>query len=465
MKLFLRVFTTIVLLSLGHTNAQAACGTVEVAKGDIRVEKSGGTISPIKAGSKICSGDAIIAAVDSRAKIRMEDGNELNVSPNSKILLENYQFEPSSNRKKVLLNILKGKVRTKTKEENMYNDKAKDGQANTFRVKTKSAVAGVRGTDFLTSYDPASNKSQVVTFTGRVEVGQPGPNGQILNPVLVGAGQKTEVTAGLPPLAPQAVPPAEFDQIKSESTADPSASAGGPSSDRGTIAKEDESKGQDEPNSSEPQSETQQTSREGSRNSPQADSQNDDSQRNGTQNASNDTASETRPQLDREPTRETTSRETTTREPANKEPNKEARPSSETPPPGRDGLSNNSQRTPTPTASSNPGDPAQINSANPSANPPIDPALSGRARAPASQPLSSLPSSIPAGPMVDTRDLTGGAAFGSSNGIPAPPGVRVPLFIPPVTSLPPNVPVRDQVREAIQNKGPNVNTNVRIGFE
>lgn len=228
-------FIVLVLAAVVAQDASAACGQLEVSKGDVQVE-SGQTKQTAAApvGAKICSGDTVISGKDSRAKIKMEDGNELNISPDSKIVLENYQFNPAENKKKVLLNVLQGKVRAATKQENMYNDKSHDGADNSFQVKTKSAVAGVRGTDFLTGFDPKSNKSEIVTFRGKVEFGQPGANGQILNPVQVSAGQKTESLPGQPPSAPKSVPPRELQQMNTETKAE-TAAGGSNSSGNGNA--------------------------------------------------------------------------------------------------------------------------------------------------------------------------------------------------------------------------------------
>ena len=219
MNAFAKAALTLAAVLVPHF-AQAACGIVEVSKGDIKIEAAATkAVKPAPAGSKICSGDKIIAGADSRAKLKMEDGNELNISPDSQIVLENYQFNAAENKKKVLLNVLSGKVRATTKKENMYNDRAKDGQANTFEVRTKSAVAGVRGTDFLTGFDPQTQKTEVVTFRGRVEVAQAGPVGKGASiPVI--AGQKVEVSAGQAPSAPRAIPAAELTRVNNESRAE-----------------------------------------------------------------------------------------------------------------------------------------------------------------------------------------------------------------------------------------------------
>jgi hypothetical protein len=207
--------------AVGTENANAACGEVAISKGDVKIEnvKTKASTNAVK-GTKVCQGDAIVAGPQSRAKIVMEDGNELNISPESRIVLEQYEYKPADNKKKVMLNVLYGKVRAATKEENMYGDKAADGQANAFQVKTKSAVAGVRGTDFLTSFNRNTNRAEIVTFKGRVDVGTLGANGVILNPVSVGPNQKTEALPGSPPAPPKPVPARDMEKMNADTKAD-----------------------------------------------------------------------------------------------------------------------------------------------------------------------------------------------------------------------------------------------------
>jgi hypothetical protein len=204
--------------SVAWANDRASsCGVLEVVKGDVRILPKGvNTPQARKAGEQICAGETIISGADSRAKIVMADGNQLNVSPNSRIAIEVYEFKPAQNKKSVLLNVMAGKVRAATATEGMYADKAADGSPNQFRVKTKTAVAGVRGTDFLSGFNPSSNTSEFVTFKGLVEVGRPGPNGAILDPVSVAPGQRTEAVSGQAPTPPTQVPAGQFDELKVE---------------------------------------------------------------------------------------------------------------------------------------------------------------------------------------------------------------------------------------------------------
>lgn len=224
------LMTLLCLLSLALTThesfAAGAHGVFRVVKGKVSVKSARtGQKSRARLGSKVLPGDVIETEKDSRAKIVMVDNNEINISPESQIKIEKYEFDPSQGKKDVLLNVIYGKVRSKVEQK--Y-----DGRTSKFQVKTKSAVAGVRGTDFITGFTPATDTSQVVTFEGRVDFGLPGPNGEILNPVQVVPGQMSEiVSGGIKP--PKAIPRLNLEKMDTESNAE---TAESPSADGGTQA-------------------------------------------------------------------------------------------------------------------------------------------------------------------------------------------------------------------------------------
>lgn len=218
MRVFALIMLTILFAPLSQ--AQAACGKFIVVKGSVQVDFAKEKRSDrARVGTEVCAGDSISAAVDSRAKIRMVDNNELNISPETVMKIAAYEYKPEEDKKRVLLDVLKGKVRSTVKQK--Y-----DGQVNTFQVKTKAAVAGVRGTDFIASFDPKMGRLEVVTFEGRVEVGKLNQSGILIPDVAVGAGMMTEVMMGRSPDVPKAVPASELKQLDSSSQAAmPSANA------------------------------------------------------------------------------------------------------------------------------------------------------------------------------------------------------------------------------------------------
>jgi hypothetical protein len=238
MLVFMKFFVALVFVVFASPSAFANVhGVFQVVKGKVQV-KSGkdGKTERAKIGQKIFPKDTIFTGPDSRAKIVMVDTNVINVSPDSTVVLENYEFKPGEQKKNVLLNVIYGKVRSKVNQK--Y-----DGDQAKFQVKTKSAVAGVRGTDFLASFNPEKNESQVVTFEGEVEFGKPGPNGTIQDPVSVGVGQMADQVASAPPSPPREVPPQMLASLDTSSDAE---KAEGSSDERQPAAEKDKDKDKDE---------------------------------------------------------------------------------------------------------------------------------------------------------------------------------------------------------------------------
>lgn len=96
----------------------------------------------------------------------------------------------------------------------------------------------------MASFAPETGKSELLTFSGKVTFGQPGPNGTILNAVTVGAGQQSAVSAGKNPITPKAVPSADMKRLDKESkpeTATPAANSPNSASGGGSDKKKSDS--------------------------------------------------------------------------------------------------------------------------------------------------------------------------------------------------------------------------------
>ena len=202
------------LLLVGPAYAQNVHGILRVVKGDVQIKSAlSGQTGRARLGGQVFPKDVIITGKEGRAKIVMVDNNEINVSPESQIEIQHYEYDPSKDKKNVLLNVIYGKVRAKVEQK--Y-----DGKTSSFSVKTPSAVAGVRGTDFLTSYDRSTHSTQVVTFRGAVAFGLPGPNGSIANPVSVTPGKVATSAGGVAPAAPAPMAKEQFAKMESETKAE-----------------------------------------------------------------------------------------------------------------------------------------------------------------------------------------------------------------------------------------------------
>lgn len=117
------------------------------------------------------------------AKLVMGD-DKISVAPDSRVEIAAHsgtQAKPKVD----LLNLTYGKMRGLIKARKGMEKNPKGA----FRVRTFSAVMGVRGTDLFASYDPNAGLTEQAVIEGKVEVTQAGTNQK----VIVEAGQQVSV--------------------------------------------------------------------------------------------------------------------------------------------------------------------------------------------------------------------------------------------------------------------------------
>lgn len=191
----------------------ASYGIFMVVKGDVKITNTSSQVNPAKVGSKIFPGETVSSGPDSRAKIVMSDRNVINISPDTKMKISKYENDATTGTKNVELNLLEGKVRNNV--EQTY-----DGEKSKFLIKTPTAVAGVRGTQFFTSFDPSTRMTQIVTLKGAVSFNSISAKGDAIGAaVIVKKGESTSAAAGAAPEQPKVVPKEEMKKIDAESTA------------------------------------------------------------------------------------------------------------------------------------------------------------------------------------------------------------------------------------------------------
>ncbi len=215
--------------------AQGASGVFMIVKGDVKVTTKAGATEAAKAGKKVSEGDTIVSGADSRAKIVMSDKNVLNILPESKMTISKYQGDPAAGNQNVELKVEYGKVRAAVEQK--Y-----DGDKSKFNIKTPTAVAGVRGTDFITGFNASTRETSVVTFAGSVALGQPGPNGSIAGAVYVNQGEATRQVGTTAPEAPKPMDKVEMQQMNNDSAAE----TGGAKPDVATVESKQEEKAKEE---------------------------------------------------------------------------------------------------------------------------------------------------------------------------------------------------------------------------
>jgi hypothetical protein len=205
----------ILIIFLGFDFAEASqCGLFIIVKGNVQIKTNKKKWRKAKIGKKVCEGNRIKTPSGGMAKIVMKDKNILTLSSSTQIHIFKYKIADSSPTKQVHLNLIYGKVRSLVKQK--YK-----GKNEHFRVQTPSAVAGVRGTDFLTSFDKNTKEAKVVTFSGLVAVGDLDKTGNLINTVQVEPGFATSVQSGKKATKPLRLPASDFKGIEKSSNINP----------------------------------------------------------------------------------------------------------------------------------------------------------------------------------------------------------------------------------------------------
>ncbi|MBY0554998.1 FecR family protein [bacterium] len=198
---------TILVIMLFAQCVFAIDGTFMVVKGKVRVENPKGSVIA-KVGTKVQEGDTVITEKESRAKIAMEDRNIINVSPDTTFKITKYSNTKTD--KNVQLNLIEGKIRNNVEEK--Y-----DNKNSKFEVRTATAVAGVRGTQFITSFNKATKVTEVITLRGQVSFQSIAAGDKpASDPVVVNKGEKSQAQEGSTAAPPVKLPEKEVQQIETD---------------------------------------------------------------------------------------------------------------------------------------------------------------------------------------------------------------------------------------------------------
>lgn len=167
-------------------------GTVAAVEGAAEIGHAG-TFVPASIGATVALGDEVRTGRPGRVRLVFRDESTVVVSDDSQLTVDEQVFNPDQGQVKSLLGLVQGKVSAAVGE---YYHR----QGASFEVKTATAVAGVRGTEFIVSYDVVQEVTEVVGISGQVIVHSladpTGPG------VLVTASEATTVERNKPPSAP-----------------------------------------------------------------------------------------------------------------------------------------------------------------------------------------------------------------------------------------------------------------------
>lgn len=187
---FLFLPLLVLLLSFIPASALASIGTIDNLSGGAYYKAKGAEKwSVASRGATLDEGDTVKTASDGRMALKFSDGTRINVGNETE--LEITEFLLKKKNRSATFSLSTGKIRAVVNKFSGSSD---------IKVKTKTGVAGVKGTDFIVLNQGSAN----VLFgkEDRVEVG--GDDGQS---VMLSPGTMTENTKGSNPIEPVEVEP------------------------------------------------------------------------------------------------------------------------------------------------------------------------------------------------------------------------------------------------------------------
>jgi hypothetical protein len=186
------LFVAIIMLSARLLRAQEV-GTIASLEGQAEVGHDGAW-QAASIGAAIHERDELRTGTPGRLRIVFQDDSVVTVSDNSHIVIDEQVFDPNRGVARSLIELLRGKLSSLVGE---YSH----GTGSKYEVKTPTAVCGVRGTEFVITYNADTDVTEVVGLSGQVEVHSvfdpTGPG------VLVTMHETTTVLHNRPPTPPR----------------------------------------------------------------------------------------------------------------------------------------------------------------------------------------------------------------------------------------------------------------------
>lgn len=151
-KQVLVVAVALFCLAPGLVRAEAV-GTFTKIEGSVDILRPGAVAAaPVQTGDPVGMGDAVRTKRNGKAEIQFRDESVIQLAPETRITIDQYSFRPDNTREKGFLSLLRGKIRAVVSKIRA-SIVSVSGTDSNFNIKTPTAVAGVKGTDFLVYYD------------------------------------------------------------------------------------------------------------------------------------------------------------------------------------------------------------------------------------------------------------------------------------------------------------------------
>ena len=142
----------ILMVALGFSGTAMAAdiGLVKVAKGSVQIQRGAAKL-PATVGTALQSSDVVLTGADGSAGITFTDNSLVSVGPNSVFAIDKYSFDSTTHAGEFEGSLKKGRLAA-------ISGKMVKQSPESMKIRTPSAIMGVRGTEFLVQVDEPAAK-------------------------------------------------------------------------------------------------------------------------------------------------------------------------------------------------------------------------------------------------------------------------------------------------------------------
>ena len=132
-------------LGFAGTAAAADIGLIKVANGAVEIQRGAAKV-PAKVGTAIQTSDVVVTGADGSAGITFTDNSLVSVGPNTVFAIEKYSFDSTTHSGQFEGNLRQGRLAA-------VSGKMVKQSPESMKIRTPSAIMGVRGTEFVVQVD------------------------------------------------------------------------------------------------------------------------------------------------------------------------------------------------------------------------------------------------------------------------------------------------------------------------
>jgi len=122
-------------------------GQIKVSKGSVQIQR-GSDKAPAPVGAGVQASDVIVTGADGAAGITFSDNSLVSVGPNSVFAIDKYSFDTTTHQGEFEGNLKQGRLAA-------ISGKMVKQSPESMKIRTPSAIMGVRGTEFVVQVDEA----------------------------------------------------------------------------------------------------------------------------------------------------------------------------------------------------------------------------------------------------------------------------------------------------------------------